>query len=85
MKINRNTINGYIDYWYSQILIQSDVLDPEYAITVSLQRLEIQRSRLREQLDKSESFQEKSVLNRLIFDIESKLLHTNDKLSNSRI
>ena len=83
MKINRNTVNGDIDYWYSQIVKNSDILNPEFAIIVTLQRLEIQRSRLREQLDKTESFQEKLALERLMFDIDSKITNTNHKLCES--
>ena len=45
------------------------MFDHSYAIMVNLQRLDIQRSRLREQLDKTEAFQEKLALERLIFEI----------------
>jgi len=83
MKINRNTVNGDINYWYSKIIINSDLLNPEVAVIVALQRFEIQRSRLREQLDKAENFQEKLALERLMFDIDSKISYTNNKLSES--
>lgn len=83
MKINRNTVNGDIDYWYSKIVKNSDVLNPEFTIIITLQRLEIQRSRLREQLDKTKSFQEKLVLERFLFDIDSKIVNTNHKLCGS--
>ena len=83
MKINRNTVNGDIDYWYSKIICNSDLLNPEVAVIVALQRFEIQRSRLREQLDKAENFQEKLALERLMFDIDSKISYTNNKLSES--
>ena len=80
MKINRNTVNGDITYWYFEIGKSYDILNPEIAIIISFRRLEIQRLRLREQLDKTESFQEKSVLERLMYDIDSKILYTNHKL-----
>ena len=83
MKINRNTANGDIDYWYSKIVQNTNIFDPSYAIIVNLQRLDIQRSRLREQLDKTETFQEKLVLERLILEIDSKILHTHNKLTDS--
>ena len=57
MKINRNTINGDIDYWYGKILTSPNVLEPELSVIVNIQRFEIQRSRLRESLDKAENFQ----------------------------
>ena len=81
LKINRNTVNGDIDYWYSKIAQNHKTLDPESAIIMYFQRLEIQRSRQREQLDKTESFQKKLALERFMFDIDSKILNTNIKLS----
>jgi len=83
MKVNRNTVNGDIDYWYSKIVQNSNMFDPAYAVMINLQRLDIQRSRLREQLDKTETFQEKLALERLILEIDSKILHTYNKLTNS--
>ena len=83
MKVNRNTVNGDIDYWYSKIVQNINTFDPSYAIMVNLQRLDIQRSRLREQLDKTETFQEKLALERLILEIDSKILNTHYKLTNS--
>ncbi len=83
MKVNRNTVNGDIDYWYSKIVQNYNMFDPSYAIMVNLQRLDIQRSRLREQLDKTETFQEKLALERLILEIDSKILNTHNKLTNS--
>jgi len=83
MKVNRNTVNGDIDYWYSKIVDNINTFDPSYAIMVNLQRLDIQRSRLREQLDKTKIFQEKLALERLILEIDSKILNTHYKLTNS--
>lgn len=83
MKVNRNTVNGDIDYWYSKIVQNINMFDHSYAIMVNLQRLDIQRSRLREQLDKTETFQEKLALERLILEIDSKILNTHYKLTNS--
>jgi len=83
MKVNRNTINGDIDYWYSKIVQNFNMFDPAYGIMVNLQRLDIQRSRLREQLDKTETFQEKLALERLMLEIDSRILNTHYKLTNS--
>ena len=83
MKVNRNTINGDIDYWYSKIVENFNIFDPSYAVMVNLQRLDIQRSRLREQLDKTETFQEKLALERLILEIDSRILNTHNKLTSS--
>jgi len=83
MKVNRNTVNGDINNWYSKIVDNTNTIDPLNAITVNLQRLDIQRSRLREQLDKTETFQEKLALERLILEIDSRILNTHYKLTNS--
>ena len=83
MKVNRNTINGDVDYWYSKIVDNTNMFDPSYAVMINLQRLDIQRSRLREQLDKTETFQEKLALERLMLEIDSKILNTHNKLTNS--
>ncbi len=83
MNVNRNTINGDIDYWYSKIFQNANILDPEDAILVNLQRLDIQRSRLRMQLDKTKSFQENMALERLIYDIDSKILYTHHRIAES--
>jgi len=82
-KVNRNTVNGDIEYWYSKIIQKRDIFDSVCTVTIGLQRLEIQRSRLREQLDKAKTFQEKLALERLILEIDYKILYTHDKLTNS--
>jgi predicted phosphohydrolase len=83
MKMNRNTINGDIDYWYSKTSKNSNIFNPEGAIILNIQRLEIQRTRLREQLDKAKSFQERLALERLIYEIDCKILYTVNKLAES--
>jgi len=85
MKVNRNTINADLQYWYSKIVEHSNIQAPEVAIIENLQRLEIQRTRLREQIDKTNSFQEKMLLERLIYEIVSKLLYTHHRLAESAI
>jgi len=83
MKINRNTINGDIDYWYGKIVNNPSNLDPEPTIVINIQRFNIQRSRLRENLDKAENFQQRHAIEKMIFDIDSKIINTHIKLANS--
>jgi len=83
MKINRNTINGDIDYWYANIYVNSNNIDPEISVVINIQRFDIQRSRLRENLDKSDNFQQRYAIERMIFDIDCKIINTHIKLSNS--
>jgi len=85
MKIHRNTISGDIQYWYGKILKNTHIFDPEHAVILNIERLEIQRSRLRERLDKADSFQEKNILERLSFDIDCKILNTYHRLAESKI
>ncbi|WP_428325399.1 hypothetical protein [Nitrosopumilus sp.] len=85
MKINRNTINDDIIFWYVKIASSSELLNPENAILVSIQRFNVQRSRLRENLDKAENFHQKQAIEKMIFDIDSKILSIQLKLESSMI
>ncbi len=85
MKVNRNTINGDVDYWYSTILKKVNIFQPEYKIITILERMQIQLSRLREQLDKTKSISERISIERLIYDINSKILYTYQKIASSSI
>ena len=82
MKINRNTINGDIDYWYSKIINTSSI-DPELSVLSAIRRFNIQRSRLRESLDNADTFQQKHIIEKMIFDMDSKIINTQIKLANS--
>ncbi len=79
MKINRNTINGDIKHWYSKIAKANDV-QPESTIFTILERLDIQRTRIREYLDKSANISEKIPIEKMIMDIDSKIAQINEKL-----
>jgi len=85
MKINRNTVNGDIDYWYSKISIDTNILNPTLNITIIIEHFKIQRIRLREQLDKATIFHEKITLERLIHDLDFKILNTYQRLSESSL
>ena len=85
MNINRNTINRDIEYCYYKTGKNLKFFNVEKRIVTSLQRLDIQQSRLREQLDKATSNSERMAIERLIFDINSKILHVNQKLVESEI
>jgi len=83
MNVNRNTINGDIDYWYSIIGKKWDSLDPDYAVVKKMEILEIQKSRLRQEIDKITNPLDKIAFERLIFDIDSKIMQINLKLTES--
>ena len=83
MNVNRNTIYGDLDFWYSISMDNVNKFDPFLAIRIGLERLDVQRSRLREQLDKVETFQEKLALERLMLEIDSKILNIHNKITSS--
>ena len=83
LQINRNTIYDDISFWYDESVLQVNEFDPSTAISIDLQRLEIQRTRLREELDKAKTFQEKLALERLILEVNSKIFNIYNRLGNS--
>ena len=83
MNINKNTINSDVDYWYSKIAKKTNILNPEDSIVNSIERLNLQRSRLREALDKTILFEERLKLERLILESENKIGQMYMKISNS--
>jgi len=85
MKINRHTIDGDISYFYSKITSENSGYDVEYVIFAKLKRLEEQRTRLRETINKTESFSEKITLERLIFDIDSKIIAIHERMASNLI
>ncbi|GFN40538.1 MAG: conserved hypothetical protein [Marine Group I thaumarchaeote] len=73
MKINRNTINSDISFLYSQISKNWKNYDIGSWIIKQFQRLEEQRTRLSEELEKQDQLNNKLVIERLIFDIDNKI------------
>ena len=80
IKINRNTINGDIKHWYSKVAKSNDI-QPESAIFTVLERLDIQRTRIREYLDKTSNISEKITIEKMIMDIDCKIAQINEKLN----
>lgn len=83
MKVSRHTINGDIDYWYSIILKNVDVFNPVDNVIIGIEQWEVQLTRLREQLDKTSNNSERMSIERLIYDINSRRIHTYQKLAES--
>ena len=74
MKISRNTINSDVNYWYSRLEKESESISVDACLTKITNRLESQRSRLREELDKTIDLQEKISIDKMLLDIDSKLI-----------
>jgi len=84
MKINRNTINSDVAFWYSEL---RDEKNKEYAsnwLDRQLVRLESQRVRLRKELDKENTLQERLQIERMILDLDSKTSALIIKIETSR-
>jgi len=83
MKINRNTINCDIDFLYGITIKNYNLINPATVVIKQITKLEIQKTRLREQIDKITNTSEKISIERLIFDIDSKIIHVRVKISES--
>jgi len=85
MNVNRNTINGDIDYWFSRISKNVNLVNPEDRILIGIERMHVQLTRLREQIDKVKNNSERMSIERLIYDINSKIIHTYQKVAYSEL
>jgi hypothetical protein len=85
MKINRNTINSDINYWYSKLNQKTNPINPRNGIIATFEKLNFQRTRLREQIDKVTTTSEKIDLERLLFDVDSKIWYIYHRIAESRI
>lgn len=71
--VNRNTINSDIKYWYTQIRAQIGGQNVGVIVLKEIERLEIQRKRLLEQLEKQTDFASRVALEKMIFEIDSRI------------
>ena len=85
MKINRHTIDSDIQYLYSTLQHANNKISFGDLINKQHIRFEYQRNRLMQILEKTNSIQEKQQLERLIFDIDSKLTNTYLKVCDSKL
>ena len=73
LKVNRGTINRDIMYWYASIADKWRHKEQAFFVINHIERLELQRTRIRKQLDQVESLQEKIILEKFILDIDMKI------------
>ena len=85
MNINRNTISSDVRFWYTKVVSDSEIIDPEYWVMRKIERLEVQRTRIRENLPKMDDFEKYLALEKLLFNIESKILQFQMRLAGSGI
>ena len=85
LNVNRNTINEDIRYWHLQLANEMKAQDLTAKMTKQIQRMEIQRDRLLEDLDEAESLDEKIKLEKFISDIDNRLVQLFSKMISSGI
>lgn len=83
IKINRNTINGDISYWYSKTVKNNKIFDPEQRILIILERMDLQRTRLVETLHDKTILHEKIQIERMILDVDHKIASIHQRLAES--
>jgi len=83
MKINRNTINSDISYWYSQFQKEDDKVSANDWINKILYRFETKRVRLMEKLDKPIALHDFMLLEKMIFEIDTKIIQVAMKIHES--
>jgi len=70
IKINRNTVNSDITYWYSQLQKEDNKVTVEDWINKMLYRLEAKRTRLMETMDKLTSLNNSLVLKKMLYEVD---------------
>ena len=83
MKINRNTINSDISHLYSQLDKEDGNTTAEDWINKMLYRFETKRTRLMEKLDKAESLDDSMSIEKMLFEIDSKIVQVVMKIQTS--
>ena len=72
MNVNRNTINGDVNYWYTRLSNTGRNIDLQGWCHRQLYRLETQRRRLLEYLEKDNRLQARIGYEKMIFDMTVK-------------
>jgi len=85
LNVNRNTINEDIRYWHLQLANEMKAQDLTAKMTKQIQRMEIQRDRLLENLDEAEEINDKIKLEKFISDIDNRLAQLFSKMISSGI
>jgi len=80
LKVNRNTINSDITTLYSQLSDDWKDYDIKKWFMMQLERYDSQRSRLFDELDKTENLTEKLSIEKLIFEIDTRVTQLFAKL-----
>lgn len=80
LEVNRNTINEDIHYWHRQLAGEFQAQDLTAKMTRQIQRMEIQRDRLLDDLEEADSLDERIRIERFISDIDNRLTQLFSKM-----
>ena len=83
LNVNRNTINDDIHYWHQQLANEFKAQDLTAKMTKQIQRMEIQRDRLLDDLEESENLDEKMRIEKLISEIDNRFVNLYSKMISS--
>jgi len=83
LNISRGTINRDVMSLYDEIGTRRKHFDAGSSVMKSIERFEIQRRRLRRQLDSVESVKERIAIEKFIFDIDSKIANFEIRIAES--
>jgi len=84
LDVNRNTVSNDLRYCYSKLREEYSIFDVTTRYMGQTHRMEIQRRRLVDLLGKQISFKERLMLERLITDIDNKIMQSALRLFTSR-
>ena len=80
LKLHRNTVNSYINFWYSKLRKDWNSYDIDSWCMKQFYRFETQRTRLLEDLGKQKNQHEKNSIQKLVFEIDSRMTNLIIKL-----
>ena len=83
MNGNRNTVNEDIKFWYLHLAHEMGNDNFVSSMIKQIHSLELQKIRLREDLDNTKEFKQKLAIEKLLFQINSKLIHLFIKIRSS--
>ena len=84
MKVNRNTINSDINFWYGRLSKEWNSYDLDSWCMKQMHRMEMQRTRLMEQLQKQKDFHDKLAIEKMILDVDTKITQAVIKINTSQ-
>jgi len=84
LNVNRNTINEDVKYWYSELYKTTNFKYSKDWLDKQFTRLEMQRARLRKELDKDISLKDRLQVERLITNIDLSISSFVVKIETSR-